>query len=241
MYGPLAQFDVLENPPVACYSIIDIFFGQTELDMALFLISLFLICWQLFEYYTEKARRDHVLDFDDEIIVSDIISQKNYNYNEFITVYFSIIFACNLFGLLPYSQTVTAQIIFTIFLALLSLFTIWLHSWYSNKILMLNHFLPAGAPIVITPFIILIELISNLSRIVSLSVRLFANMTSGHALLKILASFGLIACGLLAFWKVLVIFPVLIIFIITILELLIAFLQTYVFVTLTLIYVSEIE
>ena len=58
---------------------------------------------------------------------------------------------------------------------------------------MFNHFLPNGAPLIITPFIILIELISNFSRIISLAVRLFANMTSGHALLKILASFGLIA------------------------------------------------
>jgi F-type H+-transporting ATPase subunit a len=56
---------------------------------------------------------------------------------------------------------------------------------------MLNHFIPNGSPILITPFIIAIELISNLSRIISLSVRLFANMTSGHALLKILAGFGI--------------------------------------------------
>jgi len=62
---------------------------------------------------------------------------------------------------------------------------------------MLNHFLPNGAPLVITPFIILIELISNFSRIISLAVRLFANMTSGHALLKILAGFSL-AAGVIA-------------------------------------------
>jgi F0F1-type ATP synthase membrane subunit a len=66
-------------------------------------------------------------------------------------------------------------------------------------------------------------------------------MTSGHALLKILASFGLGALSLAIGWKLVVLFPVIIIFIITILELLIAFLQTYVFVTLTLIYVGEQE
>jgi ATP synthase subunit 6 len=241
MYGPLAQFDLLENLPSSCYSILLSFFGQTELDIAILLITGFIIIWQVFEYYNEKIRQDNILDFDDEIVISDIISKKNYNYNEIVTLYFSIIFTCNLFGLLPYSQTLTAQLIFTILLSLLSLFTIWLHSFYTNKIIMLNHFLPSGSPLVITPFIIIIELISNISRIVSLSVRLFANMTSGHALLKILASFGLIALGLATFWKILVIFPIIIIFIITILELLIAFLQTYVFVTLTLIYISEIE
>jgi len=62
---------------------------------------------------------------------------------------------------------------------------------------MFNHFLPQGSPLIITPFIIIIELISNFSRIISLAVRLFANMTSGHALLKILASFGLGAISLL--------------------------------------------
>jgi len=241
MFGPLSQFDLLENMPTSCYSIFLLLFGQTELDIAILFITIFLICWQLFEFYNEKTRRDNTLDFDDEIVISDIISKKNYNYNDLVTIYFSIIFSCNLFGLLPYSQTLTAQLLFTLILSLLSLFTIWLHSFYANKIIMLNHFLPSGSPLIITPFIIIIELISNISRIVSLSVRLFANMTSGHALLKILASFGLIAVGLVSFWKLLVVFPLLIIFVITIIELLIAFLQTYVFVTLTLIYISEIE
>jgi len=106
---------------------------------------------------------------------------------------------------------------------------------------MLNHFLPNGAPLMLVPFIILIEIISNLSRLISLSVRLFANMTSGHALLKILAGFGLAAILLVVIWKLIIVFPFLIIFIITILEMIIAFLQTYVFVTLTLIYINEQE
>ena len=72
----------------------------------------------------------------------------------------------------------------------------------------LNHFLPNGAPLLIIPFIILIEFISTLSRIVSLAVRLFANITSGHALLKILASFALTSFTAIAAWKILIIFPV---------------------------------
>lgn len=121
------------------------------------------------------------------------------------------------------------------------MFLVWLHAAFSNKILMINHFLPNGAPLILIPFIIVIELISNLSRIISLSVRLFANMTSGHALLKILAGFGLAALCLVGVWKSILIFPFAIIFIITILELIIAFLQTYVFITLTLIYINEQE
>jgi F-type H+-transporting ATPase subunit a len=101
--------------------------------------------------------------------------------------------------------------------------------------------LPSGSPLVIIPFIILIELVSNISRIISLSVRLFANMTSGHALLKILAGFALVTSSLVFIWKSLAVFPIIIIIIITALEMLIAFLQTYVLVTLVLIYMSEQE
>ena len=87
----------------------------------------------------------------------------------------------------------------------------------------------------------MIEIISNFSRLISLSVRLFANMTSGHALLKILAGFGIGAFSLTAAGSLLCLFPVGVIFVVSMLELLIAFLQTYVFVTLILIYVSEQE
>lgn len=106
---------------------------------------------------------------------------------------------------------------------------------------MLNHLLPNGSPLAITPFIILIEFISTLSRVVSLAVRLFANMTSGHALLKILAGFGFSAVLLPVGWAFIGLLPVLVIFIITFLELLIAFLQSYVFIALILIYVAEQE
>jgi F-type H+-transporting ATPase subunit a len=106
---------------------------------------------------------------------------------------------------------------------------------------MFNHFLPSGAPLILTPFIIIIELISNSSRLISISVRLFANMTSGHALLKILAGFGIGTLMLSGVWKMLFLFPFIIIFVITVLEIIIAFLQTYVFITLLLIYINEQE
>jgi F-type H+-transporting ATPase subunit a len=171
----------------------------------------------------------------------DLITVKNFNYISVLTSLFFIIFTSNFSGLLPYTQTVTSQLLFTLVLSFLTMFLIWLHTVVHNKILMLNHFLPNGAPLLLIPFIIIIELISNISRVVSLAVRLFANMTSGHALLKILAGFGLGALSLVGAWGSLFVFPVLIIFIITLLELIIAFLQTYVFITLTLIYINEQE
>lgn len=240
-FGPLAQFDLLETVPSCGYNVWTAIIGRTEFDCNSLFLFLTVGFWQIYNFYNESSVVESVIDFDDETLVTDLVSRGNYNYNDMVTTFFSIIFTANFSGLIPYSQTATSQMVFALVLSLITMFTIWFHAFYDNKIAMLNHFLPSGSPLVITPFIIIIEIVSNISRIVSLAVRLFANMTSGHALLKILASFGLAALTMTTAWKVFVMFPVLIIFIITILELLIAFLQTYVFVTLLLIYVSEQE
>ncbi len=240
-FGPLAQFDLMEKSPSCWYDTMSVVTGITEFDETVLCLFATVTLWQIFDFYNESSQAESVVDFDDESLVTDLVNKANYNYNDVITTFFSIIFTSNFSGLIPYSQTVTSQMVFTISLSMLTMFTVWAHAFYDNKIAMLNHFLPSGSPLVITPFIIVIEIVSNISRIISLAVRLFANMTSGHAILKIIASFGLGALTMTAAWKVLVIFPIAIIFVITILELLIAFLQTYVFVTITLIYVSEQE
>jgi ATP synthase subunit 6 len=240
IFGPLNQFDILERT-TCCYDVFLFLVGQTELDLAVSNILFFLICWQIYEYYNEEIKTDNVVAFDLELIIVDIINKKNFTYIDFIGGVFVLILFSNLSGLFPYSQTISAQLIFTLSISFISMFVIWLHSLYNNKLLMLNHFLPKGSPFIIIPFIILIELISNLSRIISIAVRLFANMTSGHALLKIIANFALISLALLIAFKILIIFPLVIIFIITLIEIIIAFLQTYVFVTLILIYISETE
>lgn len=223
------------------YNVLRIITGTTELDETAVWLFIIIAGWQVYEFYDETEITEKIITFDEETLVTDIVSNENFNFSDIVTTLFSFIFAANFSGLIPYSQTLTSQMVVALSLSMITMLTIWMHAFYSNKILMLNHFLPTGSPLVITPFIILIELVSNISRIISLAVRLFANMTSGHALLKILASFGLGALSLAIGWKLVVLFPVIIIFIITILELLIAFLQTYVFVTLTLIYVGEQE
>lgn len=239
LFGPLTQFDLVMRASTCFYDLSFLVGGKTILTLALSFLLVLPLVWQIYEYYASDLHYAPVVYFDDEAIVIDLVTNENYNYSDLISLLFAIIFTANVSGLVPYTQTVTSQIIFTLILSSLVMYTVWFQAFYFNKILMLNHFLPNGAPLVITPFIILIELISNLSRVVSLSVRLFANMTSGHALLKILASFSLGACLVASGWAGLMILPTTVIFIITILEFLIAFLQTYVFVTLVLIYVSE--
>jgi F-type H+-transporting ATPase subunit a len=174
--------------------------------------------------------------------VYDALIKKNTFWGDWGSLLFGYIFCLNFVGIFPYTLTLTAQLTCTFILALLGLVIVWGHGIYNNKLLILNHFLPTGAPLILAPFIISIELISNFSRLISLPVRLFANITSGHALLKILAGatigFISILVGLLYMG---VTISILVILLISILELIIAFLQAYVFVTLILIYVSEIE
>jgi len=238
IFGPLHQFDLNELSPFCAWDL-----GLIPIDTFIFIIVIvagFTSCWQVYEFFFEWVQI-HIVDFDLETLIKDLIKKVNYMYIDNIITIFIIIFCCNIIGLLPYTQTLTAQLICTLFLALFTILTIWLHSLVQLKMAILNHFIPAGTPLVLAPFIISIEIISNASRIISLSVRLFANITSGHALLKILAGFGLLTLSITSVWKFLLLFPWVIILIITFLELLIAGLQTYVFVTLILIYISEFE
>ncbi len=240
-YAPLLQFELLEKEPNCAFDLFFPFFGLTEFDDATVWLLGLLGVWQVISFYKTTVRVKENLDFKQETLMSDLITGNNFNYISVLNTLFTLIFLSNFSGLLPYTQTLTSQLLFTLILSFVILLVIWTQSFFSNKILMLNHYLPQGAPLVLISFIIIIELISQLSRVISLSVRLFANMTSGHALLKILAGFGLGTLGLVGVWEGLFIFPILIIFIITILELIIAFLQTYVFITLLLIYINEQE
>jgi ATP synthase subunit 6 len=154
---------------------------------------------------------------------------------------FCTIALANLSGLVPYSFTITSSFIVTFFLAAtyfsgINLVAAWKNQWQT-----FNIFLPGGAPLAIVPFLIFIEGVSYIARVFSLSIRLFANMMSGHALLKILIGF---AAALFAtkseFLGLVGLFPWVLVTTITYLELLIAFLQAYVFVILVTIYIGDV-
>ena len=242
-FAPLAQFDIIERAPGCCYDIFPLLGRYIEFDTILWLTTAALLYWQWKVCYNTKTTRVYpLIDFDDENIVKDTLNSKNALWKDWSGLLFCLIFFFNFTGMVPYSLTITAQVIMTFALALMTMLTVWFQGFYNNKIMMLNHFIPNGAPLMLAPFIILIELISNFSRIISLPVRLFANMTSGHALLKILAGAGVGAfVSASAAWGGIIILPWIVITLISLLELMIAFLQTYVFVTLVLIYVSELE
>tara|TARA_Y100000815_G_scaffold16814_1_gene14685 strand:- start:204 stop:638 length:435 start_codon:yes stop_codon:yes gene_type:complete len=136
-------------------------------------------------------------------------------------------------GMLPYSFTVTSHIIVTFALAASIFIGVTIIGFIKHGIKYLELFIPKGVPFYILPLIVVIEIISYLSRPVSLSVRLFANMMAGHTMLKVFGGF-VISLGLLGGWL-----PLGFSVALTGLEILIAFLQAYVFAILTCIYLND--
>jgi ATP synthase subunit 6 len=135
----------------------------------------------------------------------------------------------------------TSSFIVTLFLAATHFIGINIIGSYKQSWQFLNLFLPSGVPLFIAPFLILIEVISYFAKVLSLSIRLFANMMSGHALLKILIGFSWVLCS--TFSPVFIglgLFPWIIVTLILFLEALIAFLQAYVFVVLIAIYLNDV-
>jgi ATP synthase subunit 6 len=103
---------------------------------------------------------------------------------------FIVILFCNIFGLFPYTFTLSSSFIITFFLAGTHYTGINIIGLFHQKIAFANLFLPSGVPLIISPFLVIVEFISYLAKVLSLSIRLFANMMSGHALLKILIGFS---------------------------------------------------
>lgn len=152
---------------------------------------------------------------------------------------FMFILFLNFFGMVPYFFTVTSHILITATLALLVFLTVIVYGFYRHGLGFLKLFVPSGVPAALVPMIVLIEVISFLSRPISLSVRLFANMLAGHITLKVFAGF-ILSLSAFGFVGVIgAILPFLLTVALTALEILVAFLQAYVFAILTCMYLND--
>jgi len=157
----------------------------------------------------------------------------------FVFTLFMFILFANVIGLIPYSFTVTSQIIITASFALLVFFIVIIYGFWRNGLHFLNLFVPKGVPIYILPAIVVIEILSFLSRPISHSVRLFANMLAGHITLQVFAGFIIMLGSLGAVGWLGATLPLALVVMLTALELLVAFLQAYVFAILTCIYLND--
>jgi len=155
----------------------------------------------------------------------------------FVFTLFIFVLCCNFFGMVPGSFTVTSQIAVTFALAAFVIGLVVVTGFMKHGIGFLKLFVP-HAPWYLLILLVPIEVISFFTRPISLSVRLFANMLAGHTMLAVFGGF-VVALGGAGAWAPLAIAPMLLIVAIMLLELLVAFLQAYVFAILTCIYLNE--
>jgi F-type H+-transporting ATPase subunit a len=166
-------------------------------------------------------------------MVRENVGREGMRYFPFIFTLFMFILFCNLLGLIPYSFTPTSHIVVTFALAAVVFIGVTIIGFVRHGMHFLKLFVPSGVPIFLLPLIVIIEILSYLTRPISLSVRLFANMMAGHTMLKVFAGF-VVGLGVLLGWA-----PLAFIIALTALELGIAILQAYVFAILSCIYLND--
>ncbi|WP_434053257.1 MAG: F0F1 ATP synthase subunit A [Roseibium sp.] len=152
---------------------------------------------------------------------------------------FMFVLVANLFGMFPYFFTITSHIIVTFALAMLVILTVIIYGFMRNGMSFLKLFIPSGVPGALIPLVTMIEVISFLSRPISLSVRLFANMLAGHITLKVFSGFVVSLGAMGAVGIAGAILPLAMTVALTALEFLVAFLQAYVFAVLTCMYLND--
>lgn len=123
-------------------------------------------------------------------VVYENAGPKLVKYFPLIFTIFIIILSCNLLGMIPYSFTVTSHLIVTFCTALAGFIGLNTVGVMKNRTHFLSLFFPPGAPMALAPLLVFIEFVSYVFRVLSLSIRLFANLMSGHTLLKILSGFA---------------------------------------------------
>jgi F-type H+-transporting ATPase subunit a len=166
-------------------------------------------------------------------MVKDNVGSEGRPYFPFIFTIFMFILVGNFWGMMPYSFTFTSHIAVTFAMAFFVFIGVTIIAIAKHKLHFLTFFMPPGVPMVMAPLLVPIEIISYLSRPISLSVRLFANMLAGHTLLKVFAGF-IISLGVAAGWL-----PFVFVVALTGLEFVIAFLQAFVFAILTCLYLND--
>ena len=235
MADPIHQFEIKKIVPLELNNI-DISFTNSSMFMILsiLVVSIFLIL-SIKKKKIIPNRFQIISELLYEFIanmINDNIGHKGKKFFPFIFTLFTFILFGNLLGMLPYSFTFTSHIIVTFVLAMFIFLLVTLLGIFIHGFKFFGLFVPKGVPMLMLPLMIPIEIISYLSRPISLSVRLFANMMAGHTMLKIFAGF-IVPLGIFG------VAPLMVDVALTALEVLIAFLQAYVFTILTCLYLNE--
>ena len=242
--SPLEQF--------AIHSIIPIRIGNVYLSFtnsSLFLLATVGLLWLLFSMITKNGGRlvptrwqtlvEMIYTFVTGLVDSQIGAKSGKKYFPLIFTTFVFLLISNLIGMIPYSFTTTSHLVVTFGLSLSLFIGVTQVGFENHGLHFFSFLLPKGAPLILAPLLVVLELVSYAFRAISLGVRLFANMMAGHTLVKILCGFSwtmLSVGGALTLPSVL---PFAVVFALTGLEIGVACLQAYVFTILTCIYLND--
>jgi F-type H+-transporting ATPase subunit a len=234
--SPLAQFEIKTLIPIKLGEI-DVSFTNSALFMSLTLVmvTLFLVLGMR-QRALVPERWQSMAEMSYEFVANllrDTVGNEGRKYFPFVFSLFMFILFGNMLGMIPYSFTFTSHVIVTFAMALTVFIGVTILGFVKHGFRFFRFFVPPGVSVVLWPLMIPIEIISYLSRPISLSVRLFANLTAGHTMLKVFAGF-IISLGVVGG-----ILPFAFVVALTGLELLIAFLQAYVFTILTCFYIND--
>ena len=233
--GPLEQFSVERIIPLHIGSL-DISYTNS----ALFMTIVVIVTVALLVAATSKAalvpgRLQSVAELAYEFVagmVRDNVGTEGREYFPLIFSLFMFILLGNMIGLIPYTFTFTGQIVVTFALAIFVFLLVTIVAFVKHGVHFFTFFFPAGAPKVMAPILVPIEIISYLSRPVSLGIRLFANMMAGHTMMAVFAGF-VVTLGLFGF------LPVAVNVALFALEIIVAALQAYVFTILSCLYLRD--
>lgn len=241
--SPLEQFEIINILPFRFFSFNISFTNASLIMLFVVLISVF---WMSLSFFKVNFLPNYWQLLHEEFYLLTVgIVQENLNFKG--EIYFPFIFTLHLFllfsnllGMVPYSFTITSHIALTFSLSLAIFIGINIIGLKKHGLNFFSLFLPRNVPLIIVPLLVTIEFLSYIVKVFTLAIRLFANMTSGHTLLKIIAGFAwtmLLSGGLLSFLHFI---PLALLLILIGLELSIAILQAYVFTLLTCIYLNDV-
>jgi ATP synthase subunit 6 len=250
LFAPLEQFQILALIPIKFFNL--------DLSITNFLLIniLALLSFRSFIYY--NSSHDNYLQetsfyfssnswqkFIEGIseitteILSGLVTTNSEKYFPVISVLFNFILFSNLIGLIPYSFTTTSHLFVTFTLSFAVFIGVNIITFQKYKLKTFSLFLPANTPFFLALLLVPIEFISHLSKPISLGVRLFINLMAGHTLLKVIIGFSWSMLLLESFTSIGLLIPLIILVMLFGLELGVALIQTYVFITLTCIYIQD--
>nr|YP_010118068.1 ATP synthase F0 subunit 6 [Phytophthora palmivora]YP_010394819.1 ATP synthase F0 subunit 6 [Phytophthora megakarya]QPN54118.1 ATP synthase F0 subunit 6 [Phytophthora palmivora]DAZ89256.1 TPA_asm: ATP synthase F0 subunit 6 [Phytophthora megakarya] len=234
MFSPLEQFEIL---PIFQIPFV---FTNASLILVIGLVYLYIFTCIKTKFIPTRFQQIFEMIFNVTIeLTYSSIGKAGKHFVSLIFVVFFFILLCNLIGMVPYSFTVTSHLIITFTLALTIYLGFNIIGIKKHKLNFLNLLLPSGASIALVPILVPIELVSYIFRVISLPVRLFANMMAGHTLLKVIAGFAWTMLNVNSFIFMAHFIPLIIIVLLVGLEIAVALIQAYVFTILTCMYIND--